>query len=61
MRKVKKTISLSACHRKGDKGTKGTGEWIKISKKKKKNIKDKLMGKACVPTRGAIGGKSQAA
>lgn len=33
MRKVKKTISLSACRRKEDKGT---GGWIKVSKKHKR-------------------------
>lgn len=48
MRKVKKTVSLSACYKKQEKG------WISIQK----NIKDELMGNAGVTTEGAIGGKS---
>lgn len=52
MRTVKRTLSLSACHRKGDKGAVG---WMKVSKKHKRWIDGE---KAGVTTEGAMGGKS---
>lgn len=57
MRKVKKTISLGACHRKDDKETGGGGGGAE-DKSIQKSIKDALTGNVHVIAGRAGGGKS---